>query len=184
MAVGLTIATILPLVKGLPASTDTEESVTAEIAALQSKLDDILYLNYFKEMKDAFLHTDLWGNNGEGALKDDVIRFHDIPKDKYVTSITACSGTTDTNASFVKGIQAKVDDIELNTIGDLTDATGSDCLTWVFADGTGDISSNFKIHYSKERINSIRYFQGGDLVSTVGSTDELPTEKVAYLINF
>ena len=88
----------------MPASTDTEASITAEIASLQAKLDDILYLNYFKELKDAFLHSDLWGKNENGTFKDDVILFHDIPKDKYVTSITACSGTTDTGTTYVKGV--------------------------------------------------------------------------------
>ena len=104
VAVGLAIVTFVPSVKGLPAATDTEASVNTEIASLQTKLDDILYLNYFKELKDAFLHSDLWGNNEDGTFKDDVILFHDIPKDKYVTSITACSGTTDAGTTFVKGV--------------------------------------------------------------------------------
>ena len=147
VAVSLVIVAFAPFAKSLPASTDTEASVNSEIAALQTKLDDILYLSYFKELKEAFLHSDLWGNNEDGTFKDDVMLFHDIPKDKYVTSITACSGTTDTGFSFVKGVQAKVESIELNVIGDLTEVSGSDCLTWVLADGTGDISSNFKIHY-------------------------------------
>ena len=104
VAVGLAIITLIPFVESLPAATDTEARVNAEIAALQTKLDDILYLNYFKELKDAFLHSDLWGNNEDGTFKDDVMLFHDIPKDKYVTSFTACSGTTDAGTTFVKGV--------------------------------------------------------------------------------
>ena len=69
VAVSLVIVAFAPFAKSLPASTDTEASVNAEIAALQTKLDDILYLSYFKELKEAFLHSDLWGNNEDGTYR-------------------------------------------------------------------------------------------------------------------
>ena len=53
-----------------------------------------------------------------------------------------------------------MDTLALNAIGDLTDASGTDCVTWVLAD-SGNLSLDFKVHYTDVRVNSIRHSVGG-----------------------
>ena len=117
----------------------------------------------------------------QGAVIDDVLKFYETGTE-YATSITACQGTLPSGTPYVKGIQARLDSMPLNPIGDMNDLSGSDCTTWVLAD-SGNLSLNFKVHYTDERINSIRYSSGGDLASTVGATDDFPDESTGYLMN-
>ena len=81
----------------------------------------------------------------------------------------------------MKGVQAFVDTLALNAIGDLTDASGSDCVTWILAD-SGNLSLNFKVHYTDIRVNSIRYSENGSVASVVGSDLDLAGEKNGYLM--
>ena len=60
----------------------TEASLQAEINSLQSKLDDILYPNFFKTLERAFKPGDvIFGGYVENSSKDDVLFFHSVPKD-------------------------------------------------------------------------------------------------------
>ena len=62
------------------APSDTIESVTAEVTALQSKLDNILYPAYYKDLSGAFSSLSyIYGGHNEFQIKDDVLKFHDIP---------------------------------------------------------------------------------------------------------
>ena len=81
----------------------------------------------------------------------------------------------------MKGIQAFVDTLALNAIGDLTDASGTDCITYILAD-SGNLALNFRIHYTDIRVNSIRFSQNGAVVSIVGSDVDLADEKTGYLM--
>ena len=149
----------LPLVtSGLTTIPDTVASVQLEIDLLNSRLNNIFYPNYNKFLKRAFhpQQSPVYGLHVTGRVKDDVLKFHDIPKDKYVTSFMACTGTDASGAPYVKGIKAMVDSLTLNEIGDLTGARGTDCITWVLAD-SGNLSLNFKVTYSKDQVNSIQF---------------------------
>ena len=48
---------------------------------------------------------------------------------------------------------------------------------------SGNLSLNFKVHYTDIRVHSIRQSLNGKVVSTVGSTVDLPSEKTGYMIN-
>lgn len=64
----------------------------------------------------------------------------------------------------------------------MNDLSGSDCVKWVLAD-SGNLSLNFKVHYTDKIVNSIRFSLGGDLISTVGAKEDFPGEKTSYMIN-
>ena len=53
-------------------------------------------------------------------------------------------------------------------------------MTWDLTT-SGDLTLNFKIHYSIDRVNSIRYSQAGKVVSFAGSETDLLDENVGYL---
>ena len=59
---------------------DTIDSVTKEVADLQSKLDNILYPAYYKDLNEAFGSVNyIFGGHDKLYVKDDVLKFHEIP---------------------------------------------------------------------------------------------------------
>ena len=146
----------------------TVESVQAEVDALQSRLDDILFPSFFEDLAGAFKgQAVLFGGKSATDAKNDIYKFPDLTKDESTTSFTACGGTAADGLPFVKGIQAKAGDTALTAIGDMT---GDSCKTWIFAD-SGNLAVNFKVHYTSQRINSIRFSQQGTLVDFAGSEE-------------
>ena len=76
----IVIASLMPESRQITVTPDTVESVTAEVDALQSKLDNILYPAYYKDLQEAFGSLEhIFGGHDEFLIKDDVLKFHDIP---------------------------------------------------------------------------------------------------------
>lgn len=135
---------------------------------MQTKLDNILYPSLISNLEWAFtVPNELYGGTDKVTYKDDILLFFDTG-DKQATAIKACQGTNASDGSlFVKGIQALVGDVPLNAIGDLTDASGSDCRSWDLA-SSGNLQQNFKVHYNESQVKAIRYTSDGSLVNLVG----------------
>ena len=60
---------------------------------------------YYKDLQEAFGSLEhIFGGHDEFLIKDDVLKFHDIPAQQSATSIKACTGVTADGNPYVKGI--------------------------------------------------------------------------------